>query len=108
VLVHPLAAVPVTVYVVVVVGVTVTGEPVSDPGIQAYVEAPVAVNVVELPVQIDALDAVAVTAGEAFTVMRRVDVLVQPLISVPVTVYVVVVVGDTVTAVPVNDPGIHV
>jgi hypothetical protein len=31
--VHPLADVPVTVYVVVEVGLTVTEEPVSDPGI---------------------------------------------------------------------------
>lgn len=83
---QPLAAVPVTVYVVVVVGETVTGEPDSDPGIHAYVAAPVAVSVVELPVQIEALEAVAVTVGEAFTVMRRVDVFVQPLASVPVTV----------------------
>lgn len=33
--VQPFAAVPVIVYVVVVAGVTVTGEPVNDPGIQA-------------------------------------------------------------------------
>jgi hypothetical protein len=34
VFVHPFAAVPVTVYVVFPVGATVTGEPLSDPGIQ--------------------------------------------------------------------------
>jgi|LakMenEpi03Aug12_release.lakeMendotaPanAssembly.Ray.scaffolds.fasta_scaffold3093851_1 hypothetical protein len=56
----------------------------------------------------EALEAAAVTVGDALTVMRRVDVLVHPLAFVPVTVYVVVVVGDTVTEVPVSDPGIHV
>lgn len=54
---------------VVDVGETVTGEPDNDPGIQVYVEAPVPVNVVELPLQIVAFDAVAVTVGAAFTVI---------------------------------------
>lgn len=67
--VHPLAAVPVTVYVVVAVGETVTGEPDNDPGIQVYVDAPAPVNVVELPLHIVAFDAVAVTVGAAFTVI---------------------------------------
>lgn len=70
-------------------------------------DAPVAVSVVELPEQIEALEAVAVTVGEVLTVISRVEVAVHPLASVPVTVYVVVVVGETVTEVPVNDPGIH-
>ena len=69
VLVQPLAAVPVTVYVVVDVGETVTGEPDNDPGIHVYVEAPLPVNVVELPLQIVALEAAAVTVGAAFTVI---------------------------------------
>lgn len=51
------------------VGVTVTGDPERDPGIQAYVEAPVAVNVVELPLQSVVLDAVAATVGFALTVI---------------------------------------
>lgn len=67
--VQPLAAVPVTVYVVVDVGETVTGEPDNDPGIHEYVEAPLPVNVVELPLQIVALEAAAVTVGAAFTVI---------------------------------------
>lgn len=86
VLVQPLAAVPVTVYVVVADGVTVTGEPDRGPGNHEYVAAPVAVNVVELPVQIEALEAVAVTVGEALTVIRRVEVAVHPFTFVPVTV----------------------
>jgi len=84
--VQPFAAVPVTVYVVVVVGETVTVAPVNDPGIQAYVDAPVPVSEVLLPLQIVAFEAVAATVGDAFTVIKRVDVLVHPLAAVPVTV----------------------
>jgi len=105
--VQPFAAVPVTEYVVVTVGVTTTLGPVSDPGIHKYVDAPVALSVVFPPVQIELFVAVGVTVGEGFTVMTRVAVLVQPFAAVPVTTYVVVVVGETVTVVPVNDPGIQ-
>ena len=105
--VQPFAAVPVTVYVVVTVGVTTTLGPESDPGIHPYVDAPVALSVVFPPVQIELFVAVGVTVGEGFTVMTRVAVLVQPLAAVPVTTYVVVVVGETVTVVPVSDPGIQ-
>ena len=86
VFVQPFAAVPVTVYVVAVVGDTVTEAPVKLPGIQLYVDAPLAVNVVELPAQIVVLDAVVVTGGNALTVMVRVAVFVQPAADVPVTV----------------------
>lgn len=106
-LVHPFAAVPVTVYVVVDVGVTVTVPPVIDPGIQLYVDAPVAVMEVEPPVQMVELAAVTATVGEGLTVIRRVAVAVHPFAEVPVTVYVVVVAGETVTGLPVNDPGIQ-
>lgn len=50
----------------------------------------------------------AVTVGVAMTVIARVAVAVQPLAAVPVTVYVVVPVGETVTGEPESDPGIHV
>jgi hypothetical protein len=59
------------------------------------------------PTQIDPLEVVAVTAGEAFTLTVTVEVFTQPLASVPVTVYVVVVVGDTVTDEPERLPGFH-
>lgn len=108
VLVQPLAAVPVTVYVVFALGVTVTEVPLSDPGIQVYVAAPLPVSVVVLPAQMVPLEIVAVTFGVAFTVMTCVAVFEQPAETVPVTVYVVVVVGETVTEVPLSDPGIHV
>jgi hypothetical protein len=39
--------------------------------------------------------------------MVRVAVFVQPAADIPVTVYVVVVVGDTVADVPVKLPGIQ-
>ena len=71
VVVQPLLLVAFTVYVVVEVGVAVTGEPVAllklPAGLQLYVFAPVAVNVLELPVQIVAEDAVKVKVGKGFT-----------------------------------------
>ena len=53
----------------VAVGETVTDEPLNEPGIQVNVEVPVAVNVVEPPVQIDGADADAVTVGAAPTLI---------------------------------------
>lgn len=88
-------------------GETVTGDPLSDPGIHEYVVAPVAVNVAELPLQIVAVEVVTLTVGVGLTVIVRVAVPVQPFAAVPVTVYVVVEAGDTVTGVPVNEPGIQ-
>lgn len=105
--VQPFAAVPVTVYVVFPVGETVTGDPVSDPGIQLYVAAPLPVSVAEPPEQIVAVDVDTVTVGLAITLMVRVAVPVQPLAAVPVTVYVVFPVGETVTGEPLSDPGIQ-
>jgi hypothetical protein len=61
---------------------------------------------VELPEQIVPPEVVVVTVGDGFTVITRVAVPLQP-VEVPVTVYVVVVVGETVTEVPVSDPGIQ-
>jgi hypothetical protein len=58
-----------------------------------------------LPTQIVPTAAVAVTVGNAFTLTVTVAVFTQLLASVPVTVYVVVVVGDTVTLEPDRLPG---
>jgi vacuolar-type H+-ATPase subunit F/Vma7 len=107
VLVHPFEPVPVTVYVVVVVGETVTVVPLRLPGFHTYVTPPVPVSVVLPPVQMVPLAADDVIVGRLFTVIVRVDVFVQPLEPVPVTVYVVVVAGDTVTVAPVKLPGFH-
>jgi len=105
--VQPLPSVPVTVYVVFAFGVTGTEVPLSDPGIQLYVDAPEPVSVVVLPSQIVDNDADAATVGSVLTTTATVDVFVQPLTSVPVTVYVVLAFGVTGTEVPLSDPGIQ-
>ena len=83
---QPAALVPVKVYVVVVNGVTVQGEPTCAPGFQRYVVAPEPVKVTGLPVQIEGEEAVATTVGVGFTVIVLVAVEVHPLAAVPVTV----------------------
>jgi hypothetical protein len=50
---------------------------------------------------------VAVIVGPLYTVIIVVAELLQAA-EVPVKVYVVVMVGETVTFAPVRDPGIHV
>ena len=66
-------------------GETVTGVPLIDPGIQLYVDAPLAVSETELPEQMVVVDEDAVTVGVVFTVMSCVAVPAQPAL-VPVTV----------------------
>jgi hypothetical protein len=51
--------------------------------------------------------AAAVIVGNGFTVTITVFVLLHPPED-PVTVYIVVIVGDTVMRLPVDDPGIQV
>lgn len=108
VLLHPAADVPVTVYVVVVVGKTVTVVPLKLPGIQVYVLPPCPVMVVLSPAQIVAAVVVVEIVGSGFTVTVTVDVFEQPGPLEPVTVYVVVAVGETVTVVPLMLPGAQV
>ena len=69
----------------VAAGVTTTEVPVKLPGIQVYVVAPLAVSVVELPLQIVGDDAEAVTVGLGVTVINCVAVPVHPAV-VQVTV----------------------
>jgi hypothetical protein len=76
---------PVTVYVVVLVGVTEMLLPLRLPGIQLYVVAPLADKVEEPPEQSVVCVAEAVTTGVGFTVMVTRLVSVQPP-DVPVTV----------------------
>ena len=85
VFVQPFAAVPVTVYVVVPPGETVTGLPGIEPGFQTYVEAPLPVRFVLPPTQIGLVLAEEVTVGFVLTVIATWAVLEQPEV-VPVTV----------------------
>ena len=84
--VHPAVLVPVTVYVVVAEGVTETLAPDKLPGIQVYVDAPLADKVVLAPVHIVELGVDTVTLGSALTVIVFVAVPVHPEALVPVTV----------------------
>ncbi len=106
--IHPNVFVPVTEYVDVTVGVTTIVEPVKAPGFHVYVEPPVAVKVAEVPLQISVGLIVAEIVGLGLTVKVTVCVLVHPRVVVPITEYVVVVVGVTITLVPVKAPGFHV
>jgi len=54
-------------------------------GLQEYVEAPDAVNTVELPLQIE-VEGLTVTVGLGFTVTVTVAELVHPFVAVPTTV----------------------
>ena len=81
---HPLASVPVAVYVVLIVGFTTSGA-VLAPVFHRYVTAPDAVRVVAPPEQM-LVDPLMEILGSAFTVRDRVAVLVHPAASVPVTV----------------------
>jgi hypothetical protein len=69
--------------------------------------APVAVSVDELPAQMFVGEAEAVTVGLGLTIRFRTCVLEQAPVT-PVTVYCVVMVGETTTLLPVSDPGIQV
>ncbi len=91
-----LPSVPVTVYTVVVVGLAVGfAQLVQDKPVEGdheYDVAPVAAKVVDEPLHIVLL-ASPLTLGSGLTVTVRLAVFMQPLPSVPVTVYTVVVVG---------------
>lgn len=105
---HPLAFVPLTVYNVVVLGVTLTLLPEIEPGIHVYVTAPVDERVEELPEQILVGLALAIIVGLGIIFIVIVLLEVQPNVFEPVTVYVVVTLGVTVIELPVNPPGAHV
>ena len=89
VLLHPFASVPVTVYTVYVLGVTLHVA-VLGPPTQLYVVAPPPLNTLLLPLHTIGVPELAVTVGLAFPVTSIVAVLEQPAPLVPVTVYVVV------------------
>ena len=84
VFVQPFEPVPVTVYVAVAVGIN--DVPFVTLLFHVYVLAPPPVKVTALPAHTAAAVVFAVTVGFAFTVTVTLDVAVQPLPSVPVTV----------------------
>jgi hypothetical protein len=90
--------------VVVVVGETVKVAPLPNP-VHVYETPPVAVSVVDCPIQIDT-SVPALIGAFALTVTTTASVAVQPA-EVPVTVYVVVVEGETVIDAVVCPPGLH-
>ena len=104
----------VTTYVVVITGdAFVFGEFGADKpvaGLQEKEFGPIgdASRLIVPPAQIVPVSGVTFRIGVGLTVIVRVAVLVQPAADVPVTVKVVVVVGETVIVVPVNEPGIQV
>lgn len=103
--VQPFPSVPVTVYVVVVLAAN--GTPSVTPPVHAYEEPPNPLSVTIVPSQtVDDGEAALVMFGAGFTVMVLVAVFVQPLASVPVTVYVVVALAANGT--PSVTPPLHV
>ena len=86
------------------VGLAVTVEPVLElnpfEGVQLYVLAPVAINVAVLPGHSCTDEGDTLTTGSGLTITGTIVVPVQPLTSVPLTVYVVVVVGFALTLEP--------
>jgi hypothetical protein len=65
------------------------------------------VSVAGLPAQ-TAAGPLTTTTGTDVTVTANVPVVVQPAAVIPVTEYVVVADGETLTLLPVKLPGIHV
>jgi hypothetical protein len=72
------------------------------------VDAPLAVNVAELPIQTLVAVAAMLKLGIGFTEILIAALEVQPARVVPITVYEVVTVGDTTTLLPVKPPGFQV
>ena len=109
----PLPMLPVTVYIVVLVGETVKLLPTVPIGNNVYVLAPLGVITELFPLQIVALLAlVKPTVGVGLTVMVVVKllaaVLIQPAALTPAIVYPVVLVGLTTKLLPVAPLGVRV
>ena len=74
----------------------------EEAGDQEYTVPPLALNWVELFLQMVA-STPAFAGGALTTLISIASVFVHPQISVPITVYVVVIVGDDVTEAPVEE-----
>jgi hypothetical protein len=92
--VQPDADDPIIVYCVVATGDTEIGEPITGPGVQVYETAPPPVNVREFPPHTRVEELFAVTVGLGLTLTKIVAEAIQNAL-LPVTVYVVVLTGDT-------------
>ena len=103
---QPFASVPVTEYVVLFeLGVTVSISLVP-PELHEYVDAPLAVNVVELPIH-TVVAPVMLIVGNEFTVTVVDDIFEQPLASAPVTEYVVLFELGVTVSISLAPPELH-
>ena len=112
-LTHPKLLVPLIVYTVVAVGLTVKLVPIIEPGIRVYEVAPLGVMTELFPKQIvfeltEPNPIVGVARTVIVTVKFEVGELTHPKAPVPLIVYIVVANGLTVKLVPAIDPGISV
>ena len=109
---QPPISVATTVYIVVVFGEAFTVDPVAglrvEAGLQTYCDAPDAVRIVEPPGHIISAEAETLTFKKLLTVTVIICDEVHPASEVPVTVYVVVEDGVTITGLPDILPGIQV
>jgi hypothetical protein len=105
--IQPIALVPLTVNILVAVGVTTVEDPVKPLGNQVNVLAPLTVNVLASPAHIIPGVTVTLNTGLGTTNTGTTAVLVQPPL-LPVTVKEVVVLGVTTTVDPDIFPGFHV
>jgi hypothetical protein len=94
-LTHPFVPVPVTVYEVLTVGDTI-----ELPPLMVYVPAPEGTIVKEVPEQILPLLTEIVGEGLMETLLTAVFEPIQPFVPVPVTLYDVLMVGDTMALPP--------
>ncbi len=101
---HPDAVVPITVYEVLLVGETTIGL-LLEPLLHEYVEAPLAVNVADCPEQI--ASEFTVILGFGLILTEATAVFEQPKAEVPITVYEVLLVGETTIGL-LLDPLLHV
>ena len=93
-LLQPLASVPVTIYLVEILGLADLTAPFPSPLFQVNVAAPLALIFAEDPIQI-AVSLLAITLGKALMLTKTESILLQPFPSVPVTMYLVVMLGLT-------------
>jgi hypothetical protein len=86
---------------VVTTGLATTAEPDVDdnpvPGLHVYVEAPLAVMLIEPPVQILGNAGLMVIVGAVLTTTSTVAVPEQPELAVPRTVYTMLAAGEAIT-----------